>query len=97
MKRTNRGCTSLKRRQRREDPMREYDRLPAELRLWLARAALPWRPASVRRAFARALARTGDRARALAELDRLQARRVSEDAARIWGPAHPAAAAEDRA
>ena len=97
MRKANRGQTSLRQRRRTEDPMREYDRLPAELRAWLATAVLPWRPVSVRRAFARALARTGDRARALAELDRLQARRIGEDAARIWGPAHPAAAAEDRA
>ncbi len=55
----NRGRTSLKCRQRARDPMREYDRLPPELRAWLASAALPWRPRSVQRAYERAVARTG--------------------------------------
>jgi len=89
--RSNLGRTSLKRRRRNEDAMREFDRLPAELRAWLADAVMPWRPRSVRRAFDRALAATGDRGRALAELDRLEARRVGKDAARVYGPEHPAA------
>ena len=59
--------------------MTEYDRLPADLRAWLAQAALPWSPRSVARAFGRALARgRGDRAAALAELDRLQERRLAQ-------------------
>lgn len=36
----NRGATSLRRKRRRGDPMRDYDRLPPELRCWLADAAL---------------------------------------------------------
>ena len=48
--------------------MRDYDRLPAELRRWLASAILPWRAKSVQRAYDKALARTGDRALALQEL-----------------------------
>jgi hypothetical protein len=71
--------------------MRAYDRLPAELREWLAGAVLPWRPASVRKAFERALAETGDRERALARLDALQDMLVGRDAAAIWGEDHPAA------
>ena len=82
--------TSLKRRQRCEDPMREYDRLPEPLRAWLATALLPWRPRSVRRAYDTAAARTGDAVAALAELDRMQARLIAKDAARVWGVAHPA-------
>lgn len=74
--------------------MREFDRLPAALRLWLARAILPWRPRSVRLAYERALARTRDPARALQELDHLQARLVAKDVARIWGNTHPAALRE---
>jgi len=77
--RGNRGTTSLKLKRRNEDPMREYDRLPPELRAWLASAVLPWRPQSVRRAFDRAMARTRDRSRALEELDRLQNKLIAKD------------------
>ncbi|TPE47007.1 hypothetical protein FJM51_20875 [Amaricoccus solimangrovi] len=64
--------------------MADYDRLPADLRAWLAQAALPWSPRSVSRAFGRALARRrGDRTAALAELDRLQERRLA--ASRLTG------------
>ncbi|WP_397543875.1 DUF6525 family protein [Roseovarius salis] len=87
--RGNRGQTSLKLKRRTEDPMRDYDRLPPELRAWLAEAVLPWRPRSVRRAFDRAVARTRNRARALEELDRLQERLVAKDARAVWGDAHP--------
>ena len=44
--RANAGQTSLKRRPRATDPMREFDGLPQELRSWVARADLPWRPGS---------------------------------------------------
>ncbi|WP_269812840.1 DUF6525 family protein [Pontibaca salina] len=88
----NRGTTSLKLKRRSEDPMREYDRLPAELRAWLASAILPWRPRSVRRAFDKAVARTSDRASALQELNRLQERLVAKDAGKVWGRDHPRAA-----
>ena len=87
--RGNRGQTSLKLKRRTEDPMRDYDRLPPELRAWLAGAVLPWRPRSVRRAFEFAVARTRDRACALQELDRLQDRLVAKDARAVWGDAHP--------
>ncbi|MEM6657768.1 MAG: DUF6525 family protein [Pseudomonadota bacterium] len=76
----NLGSTRLKKRKRREDPMREFDRLPPPLRAWLANAALPWRPRSVRRAYDRALSRTGDPSYALQELDRLQAKQLAKDA-----------------
>jgi hypothetical protein len=88
--RGNRGNTSLKLRRRNENSMREFDRLPAELRAWLATAVLPWRPRSVRRAFDKALAETGDRAFALSRLNALQGCRVARDAAAVWGPDHPA-------
>lgn len=83
--------THLRAKARTRDPMQDYDRLPPELRAWLAGAALPWRPGSVQKLFARAIARTGDRARALAELDSAERRLVARDAAAIWGPDHPAA------
>ncbi|MEL7343597.1 MAG: DUF6525 family protein [Pseudomonadota bacterium] len=73
------------------DPMREYDRLPPELRAWLPSAALPWRPRSVQRAYERAVARTGDRHSALEELSRIERCNVAKDARAIWGPDHPAA------
>ena len=87
--RGNRGRTSLKLKRRNEDPMQDFDRLPAELRAWLASAVLPWRPRSVRRAFDRAVARTRDRSRALEELDRLQERLVAKDAGKVWGQNYP--------
>ena len=86
---SNRGTTTLKCRSRRGNKMRDYDRLAPDLRAWVANAVLPWRAGSVERAFAKALARTGDRAHALEELDRLQARRVAKDVVRIWGNGHP--------
>lgn len=89
MRPRNRGATSLTLRRRTENPMREFDRLPAELRLWLASAMLPWRPRSVERVFARALARTQDRQAALAELDRVERRLVALDARKVWGQDHP--------
>ena len=73
--------------------MHEFDRLPAELREWLATAILPWRPQSVRRAFHRAFQRTLDKTEALAELDRMQERLIAKDARAVWGQGHPFAAA----
>ncbi|MCH2078517.1 MAG: DUF6525 family protein [Rhodobacteraceae bacterium] len=71
--------------------MRDFDRLPADLRHWVAGAMLPWRAATVQTAYEKAMARTGDSKRALEELDALQARLVAKDAGRIWGEAYPAA------
>lgn len=69
--------------------MREFDKLPAELRAWLSTAALPWRPRSVRRAFDKAFARTQDTTRALVELDQLQDRLIAKDVKQVWGQDHP--------
>ena len=85
----NLGRTSLRAKRRDENPMREFDRLPAELRRWLARAVLPWRARSVEQAYRRAMARTGDRDLALKELDCLEQRLVAKDASRVWHGAHP--------
>lgn len=71
--------------------MREFDRLPAELRAWLSTAVLPWRPRSVRKAYDKALAETGDRTRAISALDRLQDRLVAKDARAVWGSDYPVA------
>ncbi|MEM9059998.1 MAG: DUF6525 family protein [Pseudomonadota bacterium] len=85
----NLGATSLRRKRRNSDPMREFDRLPAELRAWLALADLPWSPRSVRRAYDRALARTDDPQQAIRELDRMQMNQIARDAKRVWGADHP--------
>lgn len=75
--------------------MRDYDRLPPELRNWLSQAALPWRASSVQRAYARALKRTGDHQLALDELERLQTQLIAKDAKSVWGAAHPSAEQRD--
>lgn len=81
-------ATSLRRR-RRAAPMLRFDRLPPELRLWLAQAALPWSPDSALRLWRRALAETGCPKAAQARLDAAEARLLCRDAPRVWGPAHP--------
>jgi hypothetical protein len=81
MTRSNTGMTTLRRRIRSRNAMQDYDRLPPELRAWLAQAALPWRSGSAHRIFARALA----------QLDAAERRLVARDAAAIWGERHPAA------
>lgn len=77
--------------------MRDYDCLPKELRVWVASANLPWRPKSVRQTFDRALSQTGDRKKALEELDRLQQQLVAKDAKKVWGQDHPNAVGEVKA
>lgn len=81
--------TSLRRR--RAAPMRAFDRLPPALRRWLQSAALPWSVTSALRLWERALAEEGSEAAALARLDAAEARSLARDAARLWGPEHPAA------
>lgn len=88
----NLGATSLKRRRKSGHGMREFDRLPSELRAWLAAAVLPWHPQSVRRVYNKALRRTQDKSEALAELDRVERRKIAKDASAVWGETHPAAA-----
>jgi hypothetical protein len=81
--RSNLGRTGLRVRPRRGDAMAAFDALPADLRRWLAAAAMPWRPRSVARAFADALARTnGDRAAALARLSAIEQRLLVADSER---------------
>lgn len=70
--------------------MARYDCLPAELRHWLAGAALPWSAASALRLWRCALIETGgDTARARARLDRAEARMLGREAGAIWGPSYP--------
>ncbi len=93
---SNRGMTSLRSRRRRGDKMREFDRLPAELRTWVASAILPWRPESVQRTFRRALARTRCTHLALRELDRIERKLIAKDVRAVWGAAHPGASGDAR-
>ena len=86
---SNRGATTLKSKRRTRNPMAEYDRLPAELRSWVATAILPWRAGSVQAAYDKAMARTGDPRLALHELDRLQRTLVAKDSRQVWGDTHP--------
>ncbi|MGR3502651.1 DUF6525 family protein [Pseudaestuariivita sp.] len=86
---TNTGTTSLKTSPRRGDKMRSFDGLPPDLRRWVASAALPWRAASVKAAYGKALRQTGCPTAALRALDALQDRLIAKDAAAVWGANHP--------
>ena len=81
--------TALKTRPR-EAPMRAFDRLPADLRRWLAEAALPWSPQSALKLWQAALEEHhGCRAAARARLARAERRMLDRDAPRVWGPGYP--------
>ena len=70
--------------------MRDFDRLPAELRHWLHDAALPWSARSADRLWRRALRETGgDVAAARARLALAERRSLARDAPKIWGAAAP--------
>ncbi|WP_147126652.1 DUF6525 family protein [Shimia ponticola] len=90
VKTRNRGATTLRTRRCRGNPLAEYDSLPPELRRWVSEAALPWGAQSVRTAYQKALARTGDKTRALQELDAIERRLVAKDAGKVWMGTHPA-------
>ncbi len=86
---SNRGNTTLRRRRRAGNPMTEYDRLPRELRAWVAGAIMPWRAGSVEVAYRKALKRTGSPDAAIRELDRIQGSMVAKDARKVWDGTHP--------
>lgn len=69
--------------------MADFDRLPLELRQWMATAKLPWRAGSVEKTYQRAIKRTGDPQKALRELDQVQDRLIARDALQVWGEFHP--------
>ena len=82
--------TSL--RKRRASPMAQHDRLPAELRAWLAQAALPWSAHSALKLWQRKLRITGgDTEAAKAALSRTESAMIARDAVKVWGKGHPAA------
>lgn len=89
-------ATTLRRRPAR-DPMRAFDRAPEPLRRWLARAALSWSVKSALKVYHHALRCShGDVAAALRMLDAREQALLARDAARIWGPTHPAVARQIR-
>lgn len=82
-------ATSLRRRNRPR-PMERYDRLPAELRQWLAGAALPWSPQSALKLWTRLCRECGGDSEAIRRrLERAEARLLAKDAAKIRGAACP--------
>ena len=84
-----RNLRSPRARWRKTDPMAAYDRLPRDLRLWLAGAALPWSAVSVLRLWQRALRETGCPEAARARLTRAEAQTLAREAANVWGAAYP--------
>jgi hypothetical protein len=84
--------SSLVARRRTQDPMAAYDRLPPELRGWLAQAALPWSARSALRAWHRALQRfSGDTDAAKQHLSRCERNTLTRD--RLHMPDAPATCA----
>lgn len=78
-------------RKRRAVPLHRFDKLPPELRRWLQQAALPWSVAQAERIWAKAMRESGgNRAQALARLDRAQASAIARDAPAVWGDGYPA-------
>lgn len=77
--------TSLKRRSRGR-AMDRYDRLPPDLRRWLAAAALPWSPHSALRLWRRLRQDCAGDATALCRrMDQAEARMLARDAPKVWG------------
>ncbi len=90
------NLTSPRARWQQGNPMAAYDRLPPDLRSWLAEAALPWSAASVLRLWQRALRETGCSKAARDRLARAEAKTLAREAARIWGRHYPAPKVEGR-
>lgn len=75
----NLGTTSLARKRRATDPMRNYDALPSPLRQWLAQANLPWSTTSARKLWDRARAQGLSAEDALSTLTEAEARTLARD------------------
>lgn len=70
----------LPRRTRAGTSLRDYDRLPPDLRAWMQQAALPWSAASVLRLWQRALRQArGNSVAARARLDLAEQRCLARD------------------
>jgi hypothetical protein len=77
--------TRLKRRRRQGDPMDAYDRLPPELRQWLAQARLPWSAQSALRLWRKALiANEGDVPKAYGRLSQVEEATLRKDRMAQW-------------
>lgn len=87
----NRNLSAPRAHWRKTNPMSVHDRLPPELRIWLAGAALPWSATSALRIWHRALRESGCPKAALDRLHRAEAKTLARDAAMVWGPAYPGA------
>jgi hypothetical protein len=83
------NLTSPRARWRRTDPMAAYDRLPPDVRLWLAGAALPWSADSVLRLWQRALRDTGCSNAARERLTAAEVKTLAREATRVWGAQYP--------
>lgn len=90
------NLTSPRARLRATDPMAAYDRLPRDLRQWLAGAALPWSAPSVLRLWQRAIRETGCAKAARERLARAEAKTLAREAARVWGASYPVQALAKR-
>lgn len=75
----NLGKTSLRRKRRSGDPMNAFDDLPAPVRQWVARAALPWSPTSVRRIWLKSRAKGLSDEEALQTLSHAEACTLARD------------------
>lgn len=75
----NLGQCSLRRKRRASDPMDAFDGLPAPVRQWVAQAALPWSPTSVRRIWSKSRAKGLSDAEALLSLAQAEARTLARD------------------
>lgn len=63
-----------------------YDRLPADLRAWLAQAALPWSPHSALRIWCSAMKTCGnDKVAAQLYLSQLEIKKLKQEEGIIWG------------
>ena len=75
----NLGQCGLRRKRRAGNPMDAFDGLPAPVRQWVAQAALPWSPTSVRRIWSRSRARGLSDDEALQSLAQAEARTLARD------------------
>lgn len=75
----NLGQCGLRRKRRKGDPMEAFDGLPAPVRQWIAQAALPWSPASVRRIWSKSRAKGLSDDEALLKLTQAEARTLARD------------------
>ncbi|WP_371226169.1 DUF6525 family protein [Roseovarius sp. 2305UL8-3] len=80
---SNLGATSLKRRRRSDDPMRLFDTLPPELRVWLSTAALPWSPRSCVKIWRKARREGLSPTQAMARLTQIEQRALQRDSMQI--------------